>query len=57
MGQEPVVVEGELLDDICESCGQPGGEWVTDPYAAELYDEEVMMCLCGGCYEERVLEI
>lgn len=55
---EQIVVEGELLDDACEvdGCDKPG-QWVIDPYQAEIYDEEVFMCLCDDHLQDRYDDI
>ncbi|MET8278334.1 hypothetical protein [Micromonospora sp. NPDC005174] len=46
------VLDGEIVDDTCQRCGDPG-TWQIDPYAAEIENEEVMICLCGDCLQER----
>lgn len=53
-----VVVEGELVDDTCEfaGCDEPG-EWVVDPFQAEIYDEDVLVCLCPGHLQGRYDDI
>jgi hypothetical protein len=43
----------------CEQCGQDKDDVgiVTDPYAADVLDEEVEMQLCGDCYRQRADDI
>lgn len=53
---EPIVYDGEIVDDACERCGGDGVP-VIDPYALELDGVEVRVVLCGDCLQERCDDI
>ena len=42
---------------VCEDCGQNGASKCTCPYAEDIHGEEVDVCLCDGCYQERAWDI
>jgi len=42
---------------ICEDCGAEGATKGICPYAEELYDQEVEVCLCDECYYQRSMDI
>lgn len=43
----------------CEGCGKSDEtvELTSDPYALELYDEDIDMCLCPDCHHERCMDV
>lgn len=47
----------EVNSDMCQVCGKVEGKWVNDPYSDEVYDEQVLTCLCDECYQESIWDI
>jgi len=47
----------EVEVEMCEVCGKQEGAWVTDPYIDEVYDEQVLRCLCDKCFQEALWDI
>jgi hypothetical protein len=47
----------EIELEICEKCGKKEGAWVIDPYIDEVYDEQVLKCLCDNCFQESLWDI
>ena len=42
---------------ICEDCGEEGAIKGICPYAEEIHDQEVEVCLCQECYYQRSMDI
>ncbi len=53
----------ETFDSVEEHDGQGTchcgnlGDWVADPYMADIYGEIHMMFLCDDCYGNRAMDI
>jgi hypothetical protein len=47
----------EIKVEMCESCGKEEGAWAIDPYLDEVYDEQVLKCLCDKCFQEALWAI
>jgi hypothetical protein len=47
----------DVETQICESCGEQEGALVIDPYIDEVYDEQVLKCLCDNCFQESLWDI
>lgn len=41
------------MDTNCEDCQGPGAEYLVDPYSKEMFDEDIYIWICDGCYAER----
>jgi hypothetical protein len=44
---------------VCDDCGKstPDVQKTTCPYAEEINDEVVNICVCDDCYQERAWDI
>ncbi|WP_212822296.1 hypothetical protein [Polymorphospora rubra] len=50
------VIDGEIVDNTCESCDQPGTLMI-DPYMEDVYGETIMVVLCPEHEQARVDDI
>ena len=52
-GRKLTEEERKLLGEkgVCEVCGAEG-TYCIDPYAEEIYGNEILSCYCDDCYEE-----
>ncbi len=45
------------MSEPCEDCGATDAEWVTCPFAFDIYGEESWHWLCHDCEYERAMDI